>query len=446
MPTEFAFINNDNPDKIKDPKTRRTVRRHVMKDIGMSRRRGGCTSSSRTTPTHPLSPTIPSFVPYLDSWEDSQAGSHVASIYLALDIVDEAVLRLCRTNLALNFLRQEPRAVNKLNMESDECLKVYTRSISFVRQTLLPGEILDESVSDSMLGTIVCLAFYDMQNLNFHQWKIHMNGMMKIIQDQGGFTRLESRSELHQSLFWSDVLGSLIIDTVPRIPLPRAIAASNTRRCASPTFVDQSYHIFSQRFPKALDLLVPLRSLEECAYVEKLPSTPMAAKAGWRKSVIQFANAAHEVLVLSRLHDFQSYTSPLDRDGQEELRESIRVTIITFLLMLARNGAADDMYDARFVRGRVAGLMPSIEHIDWSGIEDLRLWILVISALDETGESRMYLVDQIRLVIGSLGLAHWDEVVQRVAEVAWMGSRFSEMSTRLEQDVFFDPSLGLSML
>lgn len=161
MPTEFAFINNDNPDKIKDPKTRRTVRRHVMKDIGMSRRRGGCTPSSRTTPTHPLSPTIPSFVPYLDSWEDSQAASNVASIYLALDIVDEAVLRLCRTNIALNFLRQEPRAVNKLNMESDECLKVYTRSISFVRQTLLPGESLDESVSDAMLGTIVCLAFYD---------------------------------------------------------------------------------------------------------------------------------------------------------------------------------------------------------------------------------------------------------------------------------------------
>jgi hypothetical protein len=210
--------------------------------------------------------------------------------------------------------------------------------------------------------------------------------------------------------------------------------------------VDQSYHIFSQRFPKALDLLVPLRSLEECAYVEKLPSTPMATKAGWRKSVVQFANAAHEVLVLSRMGDFQSYTFPLDRDSQEELRECVRVSIITFLLMMARNGAVDDMYDARFVRGRVAGLMPSIEHIDWSGIEDLRLWILVISALDETGESRMYLVDQIRLVIGSLGLAHWDEVVQRVAEVAWMGSRFSQMSTRLEQDVFLDPSLGLSML
>jgi hypothetical protein len=173
MPTEFAFINNDNPDKIKDPKTRRTVRRHVMKDIGMSRRRGGCTPSSRSPSTHHLSPTIPSFVPYLDSWEDTQAGSNVASIYLALDIVDDAVLRLCKTNLALNFLRDEPRAVNKLNMESDECLKVYTRSISFVRQTLLPGEILDESVSDSMLGTIVCLAFYDVSTQSI-TWRCHV--------------------------------------------------------------------------------------------------------------------------------------------------------------------------------------------------------------------------------------------------------------------------------
>jgi hypothetical protein len=158
MPTEFAFVNNDNPEKIKDPKTRRTVRRHVMKDIGMARRRGGATPS-KTTPTHPLSPTIPSFVPYLDSWEDSDGGSNIASIYLALDIVDEAVLRLCRTNPALNFLRQEPRAVSRLDM--DDCLKTYNRSIGFVRHTLLQGESLSESVSDTILGTIVCLAFFD---------------------------------------------------------------------------------------------------------------------------------------------------------------------------------------------------------------------------------------------------------------------------------------------
>ena len=160
MPTEFAFISNDNPEKIKDPKTRRIVRRHVMKDIGLARRRGGV-AHSRASSAHPLSPTIPSFVPYLDSWDDVQVCSDVASIYLSLDIVDEAVVRLCRTNLALNFLRQQPRTVNKLDMESEGSLQVYTGSITFVRQTLLQGEALSESVSDAMLGTIVCLAFFD---------------------------------------------------------------------------------------------------------------------------------------------------------------------------------------------------------------------------------------------------------------------------------------------
>jgi hypothetical protein len=224
------------------------------------------------------------------------------------------------------------------------------------------------------------------------------------------------------------------------------IAASNTHRSGTRSFVDQSYHIFSQRFPKALDVLVPLRSLEECAYVAKLPTTPIATSTGWCKSVVQFANAAHEVLGLSRMSDFQSHTAPLEGDSQDELRETIRVTIISFLLMIARNAAVDDMYDARFIRGRVAGLMPSLELLDWSGLEDLRLWILVVSALDEIGEPRTYLVDQIRRVSGGLGLTTWEEIVQRVSEVAWIGSRFSQMSTRLEQDVFFDPSLGPSML
>ena len=163
MPTEFAFISNDNPDKIKDPKTRRIVRRHVMKDIGMARRRSGV-SRSRASSAHPLSPAIPSFVPYLDSWDEAVSDSNVASIYRSLDIVDDAVIRLCRTDLALNFLRQNPHSVSKLDMDSSDSLQVYTRSISFVSQaitSLFHGETLNESTSDEMLGTIVCLAFYD---------------------------------------------------------------------------------------------------------------------------------------------------------------------------------------------------------------------------------------------------------------------------------------------
>lgn len=288
---------------------------------------------------------------------------------------------------------------------------------------------------------------------------------MKIIQDQGGFTRLESLNELHQSLFWyvslmagrtfkcstcssrltihrSDVLGCLIFDTMPRIPLPKAIAASHTHRSSSPTFGDQAYHVISHRYPRILDLIVPLRSLAELAHVAKMPHTPESRSAGWCKWTPQFANAAHEILVLPRMRDFQSLTPPPEeQDGQEELREAIRVTAISFLLLVARNSAYDDMYDARYLRGRVAGLMPALQFIDWSGLEDLRLWILVISALDETGEARTYLVDHIRQLSGTLGLTGWNQIIQRVGEVAWMGRGSTSMSTRLEQDVFFDPSL-----
>ncbi|KAH8179046.1 fungal specific transcription factor domain-containing protein [Sarocladium implicatum] len=445
MPTEFAFINNDNPDKIKDPRTRRTVRRHVMKDIGMARRRTGVVRSKPGS-THSPSPTMPFFVPYLDAWDEKLSDSNVASIYRSLDIVDDGVVRLCRTNLALNFMRQKPLEVSKLNMDSSDSLQVYTRSISFVSQaiTSLPrGQTLNESTSDEMLGTIVCLAFFDMQNHNLRQWQLHLDGMMKIIQGQGGFTRLESLNELHQSLFWSDVLGCLIFDTMPRIPLPKAIAASHTQRSATPTFGDQAYHIISHRFPRVLDMLVPLRSLAQLSKVAEMPSTPDSKTAGWCKWIPQFANAAHEVLVLPRLRDFQSLTPPPEeQDGQEELREAIRVTTLSFLLLVARNSAYDDMYDARYLRGRVAALMPALELIDWSGIEDLRLWILVISALDERGQAREYLVDQIRQLTGMLGLTGWDQILQRVGEVAWVSRGATCMSSRLEQDVFFDPSLA----
>lgn len=61
--------------------------------------------------------------------------------------------------------------------------------------------------------------------------------------------------------------------------------------------------------------------------------------------------------------------------------------------MIVRNVVVDDMYDVRFIRGCVVGLMFLLEFFDWFGFEDLRFWILVVSVFDEIGEFRMYFVD-----------------------------------------------------
>ena len=79
--------------------------------------------------------------------------------------------------------------------------------------------------------------------------------------------------------------------------------------------------------------------------------------------------------------------------------------------------------------------------MDWTGLEGLRLWLLVISALDELGSARTYLTEQIRVVSGEMGIMSWAGIVQKIGEVAWVDARFHVMGALLEQQVFFDPSL-----
>lgn len=79
--------------------------------------------------------------------------------------------------------------------------------------------------------------------------------------------------------------------------------------------------------------------------------------------------------------------------------------------------------------------------MDWSGIEELRLWILVVAGIDELGEDRAYLTDQIREASAGMGLESWSDIVQSISEIAWVDGRMSAYSAMLEQEVYFDPLL-----
>lgn len=163
---------------------------------------------------------------------------------------------------------------------------------------------------------------------------------------------------------------------------------------------------------------------------------------GWCSWATQFANVTHEVLTVPRMSDLQRYSpSSSDSDLQLELREAIRISTILFLLLIARNLALGDMFDSRFHRGRVPALIRRMEFMDWSGIEELRLWILVVAGIDELGEDRAYLTDQIREASAGMGLESWSDIVQSISEIAWVDGRMSAYSAMLEQEVYFDPLL-----
>lgn len=129
----------------------------------MSRRRGA--NEVKTAQIqHLLAPSFPIFAPFLGNLGELQSDSTLPNVYVALDLIDNAIVRFCGSNLAMNFLRQNPRPVHSMERMKSGALDIYMNSLSFVRQTLTQDEEMSEGMGNAMLGTVVCLAFYDVSN------------------------------------------------------------------------------------------------------------------------------------------------------------------------------------------------------------------------------------------------------------------------------------------
>ncbi|KAF5637831.1 hypothetical protein F52700_4533 [Fusarium sp. NRRL 52700] len=204
QPSTLAFVQV-NPTK-KDKAAQRKIRQHVMKDIGLSRRMG-----TVRTP-HPTSESI--FIPTY--WGDAQVCYNFRRLFRAMDMVSEGLLSIAIVDPVLR-LRQKVTATFERPSTVEE-IEQYTESLSLVREGI---EVESKASENAVIGTVICLATFDMRAGNSESWMVHMAGLERIVETAGGVEELDSRPAIRQSLFICDLLGSMVEDAEPRFPLPR---------------------------------------------------------------------------------------------------------------------------------------------------------------------------------------------------------------------------------
>ncbi|KAK4151637.1 hypothetical protein C8A00DRAFT_45210 [Chaetomidium leptoderma] len=195
LASRLTFVNVDRPTQIKSEATQRKIRRHVMKDIGRSRRRGAVrspgTDQSAITVPRSLPPSIPSY------WGDVKVCINFQRLFWAMDMVSEGLLALTMADSAHEFresldinldgtLKQGPQPGQAEPLRQ---MKQYTESLSLIRVR------------------------------NRERWTMHMKGLERVVQVSGGVEALDLCPPIRQSLFIVDVLGSLVNDTPPRFQL-----------------------------------------------------------------------------------------------------------------------------------------------------------------------------------------------------------------------------------
>ncbi|KAI1035344.1 hypothetical protein LB504_006114 [Fusarium proliferatum] len=184
QPSTLAFVQV-NPAK-KDKAAQRKIRQHVMKDIGLSRRMG-----TIRTP-HPTSESI--FIPTY--WGDAQVCYNFRRLFRAMDMVSEGLLSIAIVDPVLR-LRQEITATFE-SPPTVEQVQQYTESLSLVREGI---EVESKASENAVIGTVICLATFDMRAGNSESWMVHMAGLERIVAMAGGVEELDSRPAIRQSLF-----------------------------------------------------------------------------------------------------------------------------------------------------------------------------------------------------------------------------------------------------
>ncbi|CAM1510719.1 Fc.00g010540.m01.CDS01 [Cosmosporella sp. VM-42] len=409
--TGLTFVSIDRPDQIRDSAKQRRIRRHVMKSIGLSRRRESL-FNSRNSRSVAVTPTlaIPDAIMICPYWRN---------IYLAIGLMDDGAQRLCLEAAAVDFERLENfefHALQKGLVEHN--LQQYNQSLEFIKDCLAQSG--DRPNTYAAVGTIIGLAFYDMRVRNFARWVMHMDGLESIIQKIGGLDMLNSFHSLQQALFCAEVLGSLVIDAPPpRFSKVRAHLFSRASVSAGCTTISNISLVFRTRHPFLVDLSEILTSLS--GFTDQVGKFSRKEMTDHPLSPTDFAKTvlslAYDLLALLR---YENSAAEDPWSGNLAMREAIRLAALMFVAAVISHCSYDELFCARNYQGRMRKLITASQNCDWSDLEELKLWMLVISAVIEKDEERSWFISQIKATMQQCRLRTWDQVNRLLEEIAWI--------------------------
>ncbi|KAF4418826.1 hypothetical protein FACUT_11697 [Fusarium acutatum] len=416
QPSTLAFVQV-NPAK-KDKASQRKIRQHVMKDIGLSRRMG-----TVRTP-HPTSESI--FIPTY--WGDAQVCYNFRRLFRAMDMVSEGLLSIAIVDPVLR-LRQKLTATFESPPTLEE-IEQYTESLSLVREGI---EVESKASENAVIGTIICLATFDMRAGNLESWMVHMAGLERVVEMAGGVEELESRPAIRQSLFICDLLGSMVEDAELRFPLPRDL----------PTLPAATRSRYVQK------LLTSLRSddqiPEQIAVIDDaLISTNQVAvllNEVWHVSpfaldlLIPVCALAHQVLSLQRMNSIPKRNGFSHATSTEILAEIVRISAVSLFALVMTQSSGDALYVAARRNNSVKQLMAQLDEEVWKGKEELKLWVLVIQVCMGVGTSEPWYLDQITQIMSRIRLRSWEDLMDCLRKVAWVEKVSPLEMTHLQSDI-----------
>ena len=219
------------------------------------------------------------------------------------------------------------------------------------------------------------------------------------------------------------MVGSLSLDVLPYLAVSVSTLRLEQEHATSPV-LSRSVSTLQHHSTLLVDICPLLVSLSG---VTELAATKPPSDWYDHTSLTQtLSHVAHDMLTLPRHEIPEDHNNP--STAGLAMREAIRQASLLFLTAPVNYLAGNRGFSTNH-RRRLPNLLRS-HALDWSGLEELELWVLVIGALIEIDEERAWIIDRINRIMQMSGL-DWQGVLHVLRQIAWTDGVSSDEVDRL---------------
>ncbi|KAH8681588.1 hypothetical protein BX600DRAFT_505255 [Xylariales sp. PMI_506] len=488
----FEFVNVTDPREVKKHSTK--IRRHVMKDIGKSRRKPKARDRRETKIIDEPAPDANAEIHSLGMAQgggseveevDAQrytnraiqslrSSGHLSSmlypfkmneerLHLARYMVEEAryyykPFRFAWLSMGLKDpaswyitlanaiifrgLAHVPKGKGKPEFYTNEdAIKYYARSLESITARIQNGtEQKDDGLVIAVLG---CGSVG-----NFDRMIIHLNGLKRLVHSRGGLEELTDPF-LRLMISWYDLSAASYFDSRPTFRVPRG-SFTDIDTGEDTKYLDSVLSRWNSECTTIGDITSAIRATAAVAvYINRHDNEP-----GFWRDDIRLARllgpAAHEVL---SLEGRPLPSSPLDKQySGVAAREAFRRAALMFLAIVKIHSHAGAWELPKHLNAfRQISQLPQV---NWNVVPELNLWAHVVAAMQDevevpreetsVGSHRGWHLETIVGIMQFLGLNSGAEAIGLARGIIWADSIMGEKAVVLSADI--DSRLMVDML
>ncbi|RFU76141.1 hypothetical protein TARUN_6083 [Trichoderma arundinaceum] len=446
----LSFVNISHPDEGRSRDVKASVRRHVMADIGRSRRKrakyriitlqitaGETAPDAKPVNTTAVEPTPigrmpPSFQTFLVN-SDARACELInfmaaeadytyrpfRTSWFKIGLSDSTAfdLWLAQAVVIRNSITNEDTAASpwaEEYLDSLEANKYYFKSLNQLAHRLSNR---DDCMSNGVIATIMGFICVDTRVGSWDRFSVHMDGLERIYKLRNGFDGLDS--EIPLMTFWVDLMGASMLDRYPRFPMPTHLNNSPRVTCEDDV-------------PRTLRTL--LRRAERVAPQGKRIYTMLQMMAPVVAMVNREANDplfwTQYVFLVEELGAVSHFVLSVPKSPEDDMETGYSVFLVQRMVQLAclmiiselKRQAYFHWADMGLLRDRLVSLLRGPHYKLPAELEMLRLWAIVTAqslTLPELQES--FLVEARRSMI-ALGYNTAEQAIECAKGIIWLES------------------------